>query len=103
MAISSFVEGASLLAGEEDPLLEDFFRFAPLSLRRRFLDSIGRGLCKLERPIDPQLELRFKALWEWRVASTIGAGGSVPEFEELTAFSGGSEVDRWTLDGALRS
>jgi hypothetical protein len=81
-----------------DGLIGLFWNKAPLELRRKALQAVGRWLHTKE-PIDLEILKRLRSLWEWRV-QTVSEMQSDPK--ELSSFSwwfsSGQFDDEWAID-----
>ncbi|MER7272541.1 hypothetical protein ABT344_30155 [Micromonospora carbonacea] len=78
--------------------LADFFNHAPLRLRARLIEHIGRQLHSSGQ-LDQDQTNRLKVLWEKRRDAATQAGGNAAELAGFGVwFSSGKLPDAWALD-----
>jgi hypothetical protein len=83
---------------DEGSLVVRFFEVASESLRHDALDLVGRYLDGTE-PIEEELVVRMKALWEARLAAGVRSPES--HAKELSAFAWWMKAHRLDLDWRL--
>lgn len=80
-----------------DELIQEFYTHAPLSLRKKAIEFIGRSLGNTRDGLEENIEQRLKALYEWRQEDAKNSG----EYEELEEFCWWVDADivdrEWVL------
>ena len=82
----------------DDPLLERFFTQAPIELRRHAIEYMGLSL-ENAAAVDEELAVRFRDLWDKRLASFKAGETGVEELKGFAWwFSSGKLDDDWSLE-----
>jgi len=80
-----------------DDMIQAFYTHAPLRLRKKAIEFIGRSLGNTRDGLEENIEQRLKALYEWRQAEADKSG----EYEELAEFCWWVDADivnrEWVL------
>jgi len=80
-----------------DNILEEFYQYAPLKLRKHAIEFIGRSLGSTPDGLEENIERRLKELYEWRQSQA----DETKEHEELEGFCWWVDADimgkKWTL------
>lgn len=85
----------------EDPLVLGFWEKAPEAVRKHALEFVGRSLRGTQGTIPPEILVRLKQLWKWRLSTAKKAEQPSGFQEEMAAFGWWFVSEKFDVDWAI--